>query len=436
MIDMTSTVQPPIRPNGNAAGQPVASVVEETMGSSQWTLELAPYAHRAPLIAALDELASHAEGANPFFEAEFLSASVDRIGEQVKYLFALWERIGDNAVLRLAFPVVEDKVGLPGQTVLRAWSHPYAPLSTPLIDMRDVDETCQRFARMLARLGPAMRLPLVFADFPASEPAAAALAGALAEAGFVTVSTAPVTRGYLPPADGLAATAHLPILASSKRRKELRRQLRKLEALGKVEFEKVEDFEHILVRFEEFLLLETRGWKGRKGTSIHVLRKTASFARQAVAALGDRGRVAIYSLRLDNSAIASLIMLRAGNRYFPWKIAFEAAHHSYSPGIHLMLHASADLLETEGFAGADSLATERSWIDRLWPARLALETLVIAPPSTPAARQAPIAARAVARELRLRRLARSLLGHNPPQSAKAADPARPRQSPDPETRVE
>lgn len=403
---------------------PASVVVEETIGTSQWALEYRPYAHRAPLIAALDELASHSDGANPFFEPEFLSASVDRIGEPGKNLIVLWERIGEAPIARLAFPVIEDRIGLPAKSVLRAWSHPFAPLSTPLIDMRDADETVARFAQLFPRLEPAKLLPLVFDDFAVEEPAAKALFGAMREAGFTTVDTASRTRGYLPPAPGRKVTDHLPIMAHAKRRRELARQFRKLEALGSVEYEKVDDFDHIVVRFEEFLLLETRGWKGRKGTSIHVLRKTASFARQAVAALGDRGRAAIYSLRLDGRAIASLIMLRAGNRYFPWKIAFNSDYQSYSPGVLLMVHASGDLMETGGFAGADSLAAERSWIDRIWPARLPLETLIVAPPGTRAAAGVSDVARAVERDRRLRRFAKRLIRREPPLPAKPAAPPR------------
>jgi hypothetical protein len=422
------------RSAGAIRSKSTASVAEETIGSSQWVLELQPYVHHASLIAALDELATHTNGANPFFESEFIAASVDRIGEPVKNLLVLWERIGETEIARMAFPVVDTRIGLPPRHVLRAWSHPYAPLSTPLIDKRDAEETCLRFASLYGRLEPARHLPLVFADFATEDPAAMALGKALADAGFATISTAYGSRSCLPPLGGRPVNAHLPILASSKRRRELKRQLKKLGALGKVEFEKVDEFEHMLVRFEEFLLLETRGWKGRKGTSIHILRKTASFARQAVAALGDRGRAAIYSLRLDGRAIASLIVLRSGNRYFPWKIAFDAAYHAYSPGVHLILEASEDMLQLDGFAGADSLATELSWIDRLWPARMQLETLIIAPPDTPAAGRVPAVAQAVERELEVRRLARRLLRRNPPSpSAASAKPSAPRQSPAPET---
>ena len=95
-------------------------------------------------------------------------------------------------------------------------------------------------------------------------------------------------------------------------------------------------------------------------------------------------------------------------------------------------------MATEGFAGADSLAAERSWIDRIWPARLSLETLIFAPPGTQATARVDVAAKSVTRELKLRRLARNLLKRNPPLPASTAVAAvaaagAPRQSPVRET---
>lgn len=402
----------PARPSGT-----VSLATQETIGSSQWVLELRDYVHEPALVGALRELAAHSGGANPFFEPEFLAASVDRLGEGTKKLMILWEHVGDAAAARLAFPVIEDRVGLPARRVLRAWSHPFAPLSTPLIDQRDAEESCRRFAALLARLNLPGGLPLVFEDLPAEDPLARPFAAALRAEGLAVLVADIRRRAGLPP------HARLPVLEQRRRRKELGRQFRRLSDLGHVEYEKATDFESIIVRFEEFLLLETRGWKGRRGTSIYVIRKTASFARQAVASLGDRGRAAIYSLRLDGHAIAALIVLRSGGRYYPWKIAFDEHYAAYSPGVQLLLHASADMIATEGFVYADSLAREHSWAERLWPDTIALQTLVVA--AAGAAPAAQRAAGAVARRAWLRRLARRLLRLDPPLEPPLEPPVEP-----------
>lgn len=387
----------------NVAGHSgeTAVVTEETIGSSQWRLVLRGYVHEPELIAALRDLAARSGGANPFFEPEFLAASVDRLGDAGKKLLILWEHVGETAIARLAFPLVEDRIGLPGRRVLRAWSHPFAPLSTPLIDQRDADEACRRFAALLSRLELPEKLPLVFEDFPIDDIVARPFVAALREAGMVVLETAPKARAGLPP------NTPLPVLGHRRRRKELNRQFRRLAELGQVEYEKVTDFDGIIVRFEEFLLLETRGWKGRKGTSIYMIRKTASFARQAVASLGDRGRAAIYSLRLDGQPIASLITLRSGGRYYPWKIAFDEHFHVYSPGVQLLVHASIDMQNNDGFVYADSLAREHSWADRIWPEQISLKTLVVSVSAAETCARG--VGRAVSRLARLKRLARRVL---------------------------
>lgn len=400
--------------------QPPARIAtEETIGSSQWVLELGTYLHQPDLIAALRELAAHSGGANPFFEPEFLAASVDRLGEPGKRLMILWERVGEAAFARLAFPLAEARVGFPRRPALRAWSHPFAPLSIPLVDMRDAEETCLRFAGLLGRLHLPDHLPLLFEDFPVEDPVARPFLDALRNAGIAFHAIGTGSRA------GLSPRSRLPILSTAKRRHELKRQLHKLGQLGRLEFDKVTDFESIIVRFEEFLLLETRGWKGRKGTSIHVIRKTASFARQAVAALGDRGRAAIYSLRMDGRAIAALIMLHSGGRYYPWKIAFDEHYRAYSPGIQLMVRATDDIRAAGDFVYADSLAREESWMDRVWPDRVRLDTLIIALPGDAGAQAAARMARAVERHASLRHLAQHLFRRAPHHLRPAPPPGAP-----------
>jgi len=410
------------RPSGEwgaptLARPPVAAATEATIGSSQWALELRDYVHRAELLGPLAELAGHSGGVNPFFEPEFLSAAVDRLGEGQKRLMLLSERVGEASFARLAFPVVEDRVGLPARKALRAWSHPFAPLSTPLIDTRDAEESCDRFAALLARLQLPGGRPLVFEDLPADEATSAMFVAALKRHGLPVVEAAEKSRPCLPP------DASPPVPDRAKRRKELARQLRRLGELGDLAFDKATDFHGVIVRFEEFLLVETRGWKGRGGTSLHTIRRTASFARQAIAALGDRGRATIHTLRLDGRAIASLIVLRSGGRHYPWKIAFDESYHAYSPGVQLLLHASADMAAQPGFEFADSLAREHSWADRLWPDRMRLVTLVVGRPGDEV--QIDKVAAAIGRREKIRRLALRLLRREP---AAPAAPA-PRRAP-------
>jgi CelD/BcsL family acetyltransferase involved in cellulose biosynthesis len=347
--------------------QDVRTASTLTIGSSLWRLVDCPQTMDAEQTAALAALSARSGGRNIFFEEAFQAAAQGRMGTGERRLLLLGEQLGEEERLRLAMPFTQERLGLPPVNVLRAFTHPFAPLSLPLIDTEDEDETLSRFAELLGKLIGDM--PLVLEDFPLDEQAASMLVEKLRQQGLEVEIVGRRTRAVLLPLKSGDAAA--------KRHRGIERFERRLRLRGTVEFERAERVWDILLRFEEFLVLETRGWKGRKGSSIHVIRKTAAFARQAVAALAKDGRAVIYTLRLDGQAIASLIMLRSGNRYYPWKTAFDEAWRSYSPGIQLMHRATRQLLETPGFEWADSLAREAAWVERLWPRTTTIGTLVI-----------------------------------------------------------
>ncbi|MEZ5871239.1 MAG: GNAT family N-acetyltransferase [Nitratireductor sp.] len=372
---------------------------EVTIGSSAWQLELWPLGPKTLSDGFLSQLSQRAAGLNPFFSPAFLSASAGRLGISDSHLLALVETVGESREARLAFPVGLSRAGLPPTRVMRVASHPFAPLSFPLVDPDDLAESCERFAGLLAKAPPLVTHGIVFDDFPADEPSARILIDALNRHGLSTRHQASARRASLLPGQDPEKSL------STKRRREHKRQFRKLSEMGDVTMTVATDFWDVLVRFEEFLLLETRGWKGRKGTSIHIIRKTAAFARQAVAAFAEKGHASIHTVRIDNRAIASLIILEANGRYFPWKTAFDEHYRTYSPGTHLMLSASKWMLEQPGFAFADSLAAENGWMDRLWTERHALETLVIAKSN----KRADTIITAIANRQKLRHMAKSAI---------------------------
>lgn len=398
------------RPARGEVRPDIQSVSTGTIDSSRWTLSDCPQLMDPSQSAAISDLARRAGGRNIFFEAEFQAAAAGRIGSPGRRMLMLTERLGEEDRLQFALPYGEEKMGFPRVAVRRAFSHPFAPLSLPLIDKADADEALSRFAVLFAELD--WRQPLVLEDFPIDDKFAILMLGALGRQGFGVETLQPKGRaGLLPQIAGAKA------VVSSHRRRRIARLERRLAENGKLEFERAERLWDILLRFEEFLVLETRGWKGRRGSSLHVIRKTAAFARQAVGELAAQGRAVIYTLRLDGNAIASLIMLRSGNRYYPWKIAFDEQWGAYSPGTQLMLRATRQLLAMPGFEFADSLARETSWIDPLWPAKFRLATVIVTPPGQSAQR---IVA-ALNRTESARRLARRIISRV--TSAPPAPPA-------------
>lgn len=360
----------------------------KTKCSSIWTLELREMTFSAELIHELNGLASLSGGRNLFFETEFQIAGRNRVLPHDTRQLVLSESIGGETSIRLYLPIVLTRRGIPPRRYWRVASHPFGPLSLPLVEYCDREEICEQFSALIGRLPVLDRCPLLFEDLPVADPVITTLRECLTRNGHASILRTTHSRAVLLPsamANG-AGDAFVRNALPRKKRRGLGRQRRRLEELGELRLEHAEDFELMRRRFEEFLLLETRGWKGRKGTSLHVIRQTAAFARQCVTALASQKRSAIYSLRLDDRPVASLIMLRSGHRYYPWKIAFDATYGAYSPGIQLILAVTRDLLERRGFAFADSLSGENSWIDSLWPDRIELGVLICATDFRPAHR--------------------------------------------------
>ena len=58
-------------------------------------------------------------------------------------------------------------------------------------------------------------------------------------------------------------------------------------------------------------------------------------------------------------------------------MAFDETWRSHAPGTQLIMRASNHMLSEPDFEFADSLAAPDSWINRLWPHKMELATLVV-----------------------------------------------------------
>ena len=165
--------------------------------------------------------------------------------------------------------------------------------------------------------------------------------------------------------------------ASGRHRKEWRRLERRLAEQGPVEVRIGAGPAEI----DRFLDLEARGWKGARGTALRQEASRAAFARESLTRFAELGGLRIHELVLNGAPIAMGVELRSGAAAFFWKIAYDEAFASFSPGVQL----TRAMARAFGQGGAgdidfvDSCAMENHpMIDRLWPQRLALTDLAVA----------------------------------------------------------
>lgn len=153
---------------------------------------------------------------------------------------------------------------------------------------------------------------------------------------------------------GADPDAYLTVTLSAKRRAGLRRRQRRLEEQGALSVSTHSAPDEACDAFEDFLLLEASGWKGRAGSAL-IQRDPASvaFLRQMVRGLAEEGLVTVTALRLDGQAIAADVTLRCGGVAHTWKCAYDERYRAQAPGLLLAETVTRRLLADPSLDYAD-----------------------------------------------------------------------------------
>ncbi len=398
-----------IKPETNVAGKwsdgaEVLSVYAG-MDSSTWKLGLLSSFNNELLTAQINALVENSDLPNPFFNTSFLSASVDTIGnENMQFLF-LSETIGEQETLKMFAPVILTKQGILQKPVLKIWTNLYTPLGLPLFDATDnntIDVLINCLNNAQHKEAVAILLDLIpkQSEFTQKLYISNLLCKKLHRFSYTA-------RAMLKPS---MPADYLKTKLSGKRKQRLKKGMNELKGLGDVAFYKATSGAEIVPHFEEFLLLEAGSWKGKRGTSLKDLKQTSTFARKAVQNMNKENQCSIYTLRLDDKAIASLVVFSDNGYFFPWKIAFDEDYARYSPGNNLLAHVNQELFGMKGFKGIDSLAAESNkTAQTFWPDQLELYSIAIGIGKNAEA-DAAFLAREVYLQKRIKCLAKEILG--------------------------
>ncbi len=263
--------------------------------------------------------------------------------------------------------------GVPVSTV-EMWQHPHCFLTTPLV-RRDVaapviDAFVQWHAGQRARL---LHMPSLGSSGPFDN----LLVESLQQHNLQRVVRDRHTRAVALRRE--TAGELLKSGMSRKRRHEMKRRLRQLGQLGHVSTEVYESLTDLYEWTEQFLRLESSGWKGRAQTAIGQLTDQRNFFESMIRSAAETGRLEMLRLKLDDQTIAMKINLPSDDGLFCFKIAYDERYAAYSPGVLLELetihwfHEQRDELRW-----MDSCATAgHPMINALWPDRRNIESVII-----------------------------------------------------------
>jgi CelD/BcsL family acetyltransferase involved in cellulose biosynthesis len=142
--------------------------------------------------------------------------------------------------------------------------------------------------------------------------------------------------------------------------RNIRRNQRRLEELGRVEFEVADAPADLDALLAEGFPLESSGWKSERGTAILSSPVTRRFYSEIARWARDVGALRLAFLRLDGRAIAFALGLRDPAAFYLIKGGYDPGHRRFGPAKSLFRHLAARSA-AEGAARFEFLGAAEPW---------------------------------------------------------------------------
>ena len=344
-----------------------ASAVDRN-AALRFDVEVRPLTELAAIADEWRRLAWRAVEPNAFYEPAFALAAAPLLGASVQ-VGLIWSQTPRQLVGLFPVRVDRGRYGVPF-SILVGWTHPYAPYGMPLVDRDMVEPVIAAWVDHIAH-DPGLPDLVLMPFLGQAGPFASTLADVLARRGCQATAFDRHQRPLLAP--GANRADYFQRTMGGKRFRHFRRRQRRLEELGGVCFEQLQNTEAVARGLDDFFRIEAIGWKGRSGTAAAQNEAVHRFMRSAVTALSAEGKVAIERLSAGGKTIAAAIALKSGDGAWGWKVAYDEAYADYSPGILAVAGLTEALLAEPGIAQADSCASaDDTMAPQLWAESLTI----------------------------------------------------------------
>tara|TARA_R110000796_G_scaffold205698_4_gene321716 strand:+ start:19580 stop:20797 length:1218 start_codon:yes stop_codon:yes gene_type:complete len=321
----------------------------------------------ANLVAAWSELASQASEPNIFYEHWFLIPALAQFDHHPDMkLFLLWAgEPGQSQLLGLLPLGPDNRFGRWPVPYVQNWLHYNCFLGTPLVRKGFEMEFWEQLLDALdAGDWPGfLHINGMTIGGPLDQSLRTVCSGQKRSCDLVHSQARALLQS------DLGSEAYLNATVRGKKRKELRRQAKRLGELGDVTFCHHEDATDLEPWIDEFLQLERSGWKGHNGSALDSSGQTRAFFRDALLGAARAGQLERHDIRLEGSPLVMLVNFHSGRGSFSFKTAFDESFSRFSPGVLLQLE-NLKILENPAIDWMDSCASENHpMIDSLWSDR-------------------------------------------------------------------
>jgi CelD/BcsL family acetyltransferase involved in cellulose biosynthesis len=297
---------------------------------------------------AWDALSAAALVENPFYDRRHVMAGIETLDRSKPVrAFAFETANGQLVGLFLTQPRTNVPQPFP---VANSLANHYQFGGTPLVHREHADAVIHAWADQV-RNG---KLPGLWAlaDVDTGSAVTRMMQTAAEARGLSWRVVIPYERAHLTKLEG-GFEAHLEQVLSKNRLKDVRRTMRRLAEVGKIELEHVEEPAALKARLDDFLKLEHSGWKGQMGTSFLSHDIDAAFARGAYAP----GLASMDSLLLDGQPLAMKLSIRTGRTAYTPKIAYNEDFKKLGPGMALEYMLIEAFYAGDTLDGVDAAAT-------------------------------------------------------------------------------
>jgi len=314
------------------------------------------------IVPAWDALARDALEPNPFYESWMLLPALRAFvaGEDVRVVL-VWQ--GERLAGLFPFHQVARYKGMPA-SALSSWVHVHCLLGTPLVLAGSASACLEAlFAWCDASF-------LNFRYLPAGQPFHRALSAALAARGLKVT----LNRAWSRP---LLRKNRATIPAQLQR--QFARKERRLAERGRFERVTLAPGGDLDGWIDDFLRLEARGWKGRKGSAMARTEAQRRFASEIFGGAFRRGRLLMGGLDFDGRPIGRRSAFLARDGAYAFKTAYDESMAEFSPGAMLELDTVREFEANPGLEWLDSFAEDENLaLDRVQADQRPMESLTVA----------------------------------------------------------
>lgn len=335
---------------------------------------------------AWQALAEVAVDPNPFYEPWMLVPALQTFGQTdrwtVCFAYQDSEKPNQPPVLLGVFPLVQKQLGKLPLRFWTFWQHLYGFCCTPLLKPGGGETAFAAVGEWLRGQGSLQSaIPLwELHHLPAEGGIQHALVNVIDQHNWLISVRDGYQRAFLQRT--VDAETYLQNGMTRHQRHELRRQRRRLGETGQLETRCCTAADDLEIWIDQFLKLESAGWKGREQTAISAQPEHRRYFTEIAKSGFARDQVQFIGLFLDDRPIALKCNFISKPGSYAFKIAFDEAYSRYSPGVLLEIDNIEWLHQQPGLEWMDSCAVRNhSMINRIWSERRSIQRVLVSPGS-------------------------------------------------------